>query len=237
MPLKDLANCMLTCKEWRSLIDTCHFWKYYVSINFDFGLAEPSETSPLYEWKNRSTCLKADTRNNNTYPSVSSFYVFKPFPDLWMCNVIVPYALAPPQGSVEIYHNFLKAMRWLQKLDEKLQELNANQVMHGCLIPWFKDRLPTSREVLAILGAHKEIVRTLSEAKPLTKQEMKLYYGMLKNKYRGPNFNNQLYEFTVNNVTDRTIIFDCNVDIVAPVPSFILTKLSPGWVGGLLYSI
>ena len=129
-------------------------------------------------------------------------------------------------------------MRWLEKMEKLLQQLNCHNKMHGCLIPWFKERMPSSKEILSILGAHKELVRTCPDASPLTKQEMKIYYGMLKKSYRGSNnFDSKIYEFTLNNVRDKAIIFDCNVDLVDPVPSFILTKLAPGWVGGLLYSI
>jgi hypothetical protein len=238
IPLKDIASCMLVCKEWRSLIDTCAFYKAYMYHHYDFELKEPPRSSPLNEWKSRSNCLKTDINlNNRIDPHKPNHYVFKPFPDIWKCNMVVPYALAPPQGAINIYHNFLQALRWLERLDEKLIELDKGLTMHCCLIPWFKERMPTSREVLAILGSHKEITRTLVDASPLTKQEMKIYYGMLKNRYKGVHFDSELYDFFLGNVKEKSIIFDCNVDIVDPVPSFILSKISDGWVGGLIYSI
>ena len=61
LSLTDLGNCMLVCKEWRSLIDTCHFWQSYILQHYDWALAEPFRWSVISHWKHRVYSLQVQS--------------------------------------------------------------------------------------------------------------------------------------------------------------------------------
>lgn len=158
---------------------------------------------------------------------------------MWNCDIVVPYGLEPPDGTVEKLHHFLHAMRWMEKLRMKIDELDVRKELNiePCLMPWAKDRMPTPREVLDVFNAHIEIIRSAYDARTLNPQELRAYYGLLRTRYRGPKFSDALYYWFTDHAHRENLIFDCDADVVDPTPSFILTRLAPGWVGGAIYAV
>ena len=242
LPLRDLANCMLVCKEWRSLIDTCAFWRLYTNYHYNFMLGKPERASPLAEWKYNPTCLK--TRPAvlvNNKPVVQAKYVFRPFPDYCACGIVVPYTLSPPDGGLGTYHSFLQAIQLVKQLRDELDYFKQSSRIEVVLFQWFKENLPSSKEVLEIFNTHVDIIYNCNSARALTRTEFKNSYQMLMMESPGqgigiPRISYELYSHIADWVQDCVIVFDTNRNVVQPAPCFILTPLSDGWMGGILYA-
>ena len=234
LPLPDIARCMRVCKEWRSLIDTCMFWTSYVQHNYDLSIREPPRKSPLFAWKHRSrSCLQLQSADQPAY-------LFRPFPDLWWCHILVPYAMAPPQGDIDTHHHFIQALELLGSLNQRLRYHRLDHLMVPCLLPWFRDRMPSSYEVLSLMRAHQEIIHHTQDAKSLNATEMRYFYSIWNSNnagHVGSGIPKDLYEWIAHWAPDNCILFDGNIDICRPTPCFIITRLAPGWVGGLLYAV
>ncbi len=72
---------------------------------------------------------------------------------------MVPHGLLPPDGSVDVYHSFVKAMDGVRQLREALRASHPAVMAEVCLFQWSRDRLPGSREVLDIFGFHVRIAQ------------------------------------------------------------------------------
>ena len=240
LSLADLSACMQVCKELRSFIDTCSFWKDYLERNYTFVLRMPPKWSALYEWKQHTRCLTVSvTSSPDDDTETSEPYVFRPFPHVWRCGIVVPYGVTPPEGNLHVCHNFLQAMHWLNRLRLKIKQLKLRRQLNiePCLIPWEKDRMPTPMEVLDRFNAHIEIIRSAYDAKTLTRQELQSYYVLLCGRDKCAAFSEKLYMWFVNNARNANLIFRCSSHVVNPTPSFLLTHLSSGWVGGVVFAI
>ena len=151
LSVNDLGSCMRVCKEWRSLIDTCDFWKTYIYRHYGNKLKEPSESSVLFWWKNN----QVDMGSTHHVASADDPYVFKPFPDLWIGDVVVPRGLCPPAGSTDVYHNFIKAMESLRCILDRIRCYGLNNIVHVCLFRWIHASFkPSPVDVMNIFNAH-----------------------------------------------------------------------------------
>ena len=233
LDLHDVASCMLVCKEWRSLVDTCEFWCYYIRRHFSVRRTEPSQNSCFHKWKHQaSECLKLRRVQKLV---VDNSYVMCPFPDLWRCGLVVPYGLHPPRGNLDIHHQFVKAMKRMNTLRHLVKKYQLIHQVELCLFQWIRERMPSSREVLDIYNAQMDLVRSTPEAWDLTKQEIRSYYPYLQSRSNKPRFDFDFYLAVVAWTSSRSVLFDCRFDVIDPAPCFLLTSLSDGWMGGLIY--
>ena len=237
LPLAEVYNCMVVCKEWRSLIDTCAFWRAYVAYHYDNSLRDPKRGTFMCLWKhNAPVCRGAfgtgTYGRQNGYPDVQEEYVFRPFPDVWRCGVVVPHSMLPAEGSIDTFHYYIQAMHWTQRVRWKIKSCKLQSQVRVCLFQWTRDRIATGKEVLDIYNAHEDIVRTSIETKDLTRSELKNCFTLLKDR-----FDYEFFSWFVDRVEYRSVVFDCSKEQVQPCPCFIITQVAPGWVGGLLYSV
>ena len=231
---------MMVCKEWRSFIDTCDFWRLFLQHTYDLNLKTPPSWSVLREWRHRTSCLKLAVKPSaKADADIPDPYVFRPFPEMWRCGMVVPYGLDPPDGNLDKLHGFIRAMTWLGHFRRKIQELDLGRTLNiqPCLMPWTLTRMPTPREVLDGFNAHIQIIRSATDGRTLTPQELRSYYKLLCSRYKGPKFSDKLYYWFTSNCKQANLAFDCDPDWVKPTPSFILTRLDPGWVGGAMYAV
>ena len=204
----------------------------------------------MHEWKQKPQCLL--TRKTivvNNKPVVQGNYVFRPFPDCCKCGIVVPYTLSPPDGGLMIYHSFLRAIWLVQKLHEDLQYFKQSSRIEVVLFQWYRPNLPTSKDVLEVFNAHPDIIERCLSARALTKTEFKHSYQMLMTSHdqmtpsgnltspgTSPRFSFELYSHLAEWVSDCVLLVECDVTTVQPTPCFILTPLSEGWMGGILYA-
>eukprot|EP00918_Siedleckia_nematoides_P045969 GHVU01100800.1.p1 GENE.GHVU01100800.1~~GHVU01100800.1.p1 ORF type:complete len:339 (-),score=17.60 GHVU01100800.1:222-1238(-) len=240
LSLPDLANCMLVCKEWRSLIDTCHFWQRYILQHYDWALAEPSRWSVLAHWKHRVYSLQVMSSVNlhSQHPvEVIKFHAFSPFPDYWRCGTLVPYEHIPEMGTLEACNRYIKDMNWLRRVREKLHQYKLTDFTEVCMLPWSKPALPRPEEVLAAFGGHPHLIQTVHNCRVIPKSELLNSHGLLSMRYKGPRFHPKFFDWFAAHTGDYSILFDCNMHLIDPAPSFLVTVLSSGYLGGLIYAI
>ncbi len=242
LSLQDLANCMLVCKEWRSLIDTCAFWRLYTDYHYNFMPKKPERASPLAEWKYNASCLR--TRHTvfvHNKPVVQAKYIFRPFPDCCACGIVVPYTMTPPDGGLGTYHTFLQAIDLVKQLRDDLDYFKQFSRIEVVLFQWFKQNLPSSKEVLELFNCHPDIIASCDSARALTQTEFKNSYQKLMMELPGqglglPRLSYELFCHISDWVQDCVLIFETNRNVVLPAPCFILTPLCDGWMGGIMYA-
>lgn len=236
LTLADLGSCMLVCKEWRSLIDTCDFWRAYIRRNYVSRPKEPSENSALHWWK-YSQADGVTSRADADY--ADGPYVFRPFPDLWACDVIVPSGTEPPTGSVDVYHNFVRAVAILRRVHEKIACYGLGNIVHACLFRWTRaDFKPSPCDVMDAFNAHvllRHDVEAGSSGIADDSARVAPPHGV---DYRGQNCFVDVFSSCFQLGTRSWIVaFHCSHELLDPAPGFIVTLLSQGWVGGVLYAV
>ena len=198
---------------------------------------EPSPLSPLRSWKHDPGCLcsYSVTRSHHVKPTS----VFHPFPDIWGCRIVVPYALPPPTGSVECYHNFLHAMCWLKTLRAQLDCFYFAPTVEVFLLCWCRPRLPTSSEVLEIFNCHPSVIYAISDqphTSPLAPEKFGLYFSQFSTVNPGVGWDTAFHEWFPLQLGRASVAFACEKTSVVPTPCFAMTTIAPGWVGGMLYA-
>lgn len=233
LSLPDIASSMLVCKEWRSLIDTCWFLRFYLRSHFDLDPVTGSDVGPvLSRWKVTSGL---GTAPNN---GVDVGCVFAHFPVQWKCGIVLPHDAPHPEGNIDVYHAFLQAVAWLGRVREKIRESHLSNRVEVCMLNWTRNRLPEPKEVLGMFHANSANVHTQSASKELTKQELFCYYGILTKRHNGCTLDSALYHWLISITSGKSIVFDCSCKTWAcPTMGFFLTKLSADWIGGLIYSM
>ena len=233
LSLPDIASCMLVCKEWRSLIDTCWFLRFYLRHHFNLDPIPTSEFCPvLSQWK---IPLGTDSTSNCVNDARC---VFTHFPVQWKCGIVLPQDAPRPDGSIVVYHAFLQAVAWLARVREKIRESNLSNRVEVCMLNWTRDRLPLPKEVLSMFHVNTANVQTQNTSKELTKQELFCYYGILTKRHNGCTLDSTFYHWLVNITSGKSMIFDCSCKTTDfPAMGFFLTKLSTDCIGGLIYSM
>ncbi len=117
----------------------------------------------------------------------------------------------------------------------------GNGVIETCLFPWSKDTLPTAEDVIALFRFNPELHRNPMVNNEKVEREEEEEDGH-------PSWNT--ITSYGDDVTKARTFFDwlgklfspmiqigIGCETVNPVPCFILAKLAPGWVGGVLTSL
>ena len=234
LTLPDLARCMLVCKEWRSLIDTCWFLRFYLQSHFDLDpIAPGTDVGPvLSRWKLKS---EPDTAN---ITDVSDDCVFTQFPIQWKCGIVLPADAPRPEGNIDVLHACLQTVSWLTRVRERIRDSHLSDRVEVCMLYWTRDSMPLPKEVLRMFHVNTDNIHTQSASKELTKQELFCYYGILTKRHNGCTLDSALYHWLISTTSGKSIIFDCSCKTWAcPTMAFFLTRLSADWIGGLIYSI
>ncbi|KAK2143170.1 hypothetical protein LSH36_872g03002 [Paralvinella palmiformis] len=235
LSLADLGSCMLVCKEWRSLIDTCDFWRAYIRRNYGNAVKDPGQNSALHWWKYNQA-------DNVTPPGVDYAdrpYVFKPFPELWRCDVIVPTGMRPPTGSVDVYHNFVRAMNVLRRIHDKIVCYGLSNIVHVCLFRWMHDDFkPSPCDVMDAFNAHALLRHDVEANSSGIVDDSARIVPPQGVDYRGQTYFIEVFSRCFQLGTqDWIVAFHCSHELLEPAPGFIMTLLTQGWVGGLLYAV
>ena len=107
-----------------------------------------------------------------------------------------------------------------------------------CLFQWFRDRPPTSKEVLDIFNANRDITHSALDAKDFTRSELRSCLGLLLTRYgQRSRFEKDFFLAFLQWTGSRTVICDSGMEKTNPAPCFMLTALSDGWTGGILYGV
>ena len=250
LSLTDVRNCMETCKEWRSALDAREFWRSYLRHRYSFELDEPPPTSPFALWTYARFPAIDNDENDNSDPArwrrsagsnskMSKLpYIVKPEPDRWRYGVVVPHGLLPPDGSVDSYHPFVRAMDRVGRLREDLRNRHTAVMAEVCLFQWPRDRLPTPREVMDVFGFHIQI----SQSEPMLAIEVKageiiqraaIVLSDKSGKY--PPFLADVMRLLASLTNERTLFFQCSRDVVRPALGVLITWFADGWMGGVIY--
>ena len=233
LELPDLGNCMLVCKEWRSLIETCTFWSHYRRQHYRHWVVEPPAGTFLSEWyfvsvrRHFGQSLAPEWTKGDDDDSM-----FYPFPQMWKCGIIVPHKLLPPEGTLDVYHSFLFAAHWLETLQPVLRDFRLEYQAGICLFQWTQQRMPTAKEVLDIFNANPLIVQHTENVRDFDRYEIVSY--LQDNPLRGMDTN--FLHWLIRRSGHRVLAFQVDEQLVAPSPGFILTHLSTGWVGGVIFA-
>ena len=237
LDLPHLANCMLVCKEWRSLIETCTFWAYYRRRHYGDHVVQPPTTCFLSEWN--YVRVGTGSRGGHLGHVVPEWTrgddddsLFYPFPQLWNCGIVVPYKLIPPDGTIDMYHSFLFAAHWLESLVPVLSEFKLDYQAGVCLFRWTQPRMPTAKEVLDIFNVNPYIVQHTKEVRDFNRYEIGTYLQVQPFKGMDPSF----LHWMIRKCGDRVLAFQVKEELVSPSPGFLLTHLSTGWVGGIIFA-
>ena len=168
---------------------------------------------------------------------VMKFNAFTPFPDYWRCGTLVPYEHIPEVGTLDSCSRYLRDMNWLRRVREKLAQYRLTDFTEVCLLPWSKPHLPTVKDVLKAFGGHPYLMQTVHISKVLTRTELLSSHGLLSMCYKETRFHPMFFDWFAARTGPYSIIIDCNIKLIDPAPSFILTALSSGCLGGLIYAI
>ncbi|KAJ7340456.1 hypothetical protein OS493_003204 [Desmophyllum pertusum] len=170
LPLPEVCNCVLVCKEWKELLSSEQFCKNYVLSHYNFD-DEEEPTGHLQSWSDPDKCFYYWDENDDK----SNLWVFSDPPKRWKCGIVhlVDYALGSHKELK--YKDFLQAVYILIRIQIAAEELELDcgscgiegaGVVETCLFPWTKDTLPTAEDVITCFRFNPEMHKD-----PMVKEE------------------------------------------------------------------
>ncbi|XP_078346773.1 uncharacterized protein LOC144632041 [Oculina patagonica] len=244
LPLSDVCNCMLVCKEWKELLSSELFCKNYVLSHYDFN-DEEEPSGHLLTWSSPDNW----TWYWNENADCSNVYVFSDPPKRWKCGIIhlANYTLGSDKELK--YKHLLKAVYILARIQTAAHKLALDCWAFGnegggfvetCLFPWNKETLPTAEDVIALFHFNPEMHRYPMVNEEIEKRD---YYEDGHPSWNTiTSYSDDVKEAeTFFNWLEKLFFPMIQIGIgcerMNPVPCFILAKLAPGWVGDVLTSL
>ncbi|XP_013386788.1 uncharacterized protein LOC106156208 [Lingula anatina] len=150
--LKDVLRCLRVCKTWSRILNRVSFWKRYVQSHYDLEAADdPSSDEVLANWQGDRFFIYFVEEGNPEY------YVFKPFPVLLKCGIIVGSGFKLPDGDTgQHFATLTIAVDKLLTLKKKSAKFECNVMAYGnegdgphaiWLMPWNDSGMPSGKEV------------------------------------------------------------------------------------------
>ncbi|XP_078347421.1 uncharacterized protein LOC144632613 isoform X2 [Oculina patagonica] len=251
LPLPDVCNCMLVCKEWKDLLSSEQFSKNYVLSHYDFN-DEEEQSGHLQVWTTPDEWFYYWDENADK----SNLYVFSDPPKRWKCGIVhlADYSLGSDKELK--YKDLQKAVYILARIQTAAEELELDCRAYGnegtgvvetCLFPWSKDTLPTAEDIITLFHFNPEMHRDPmvdeeieeedEEDEDNDPEEANVSWNTLGTCYGVDVKKANTFFDWLKPIFTPMIRIGIGCDAMNPVPCFILAELAPGWVGGVLTSL
>lgn len=253
LPLPDVCICMLVCKEWKEMFSSEQFSKNYVLNHYNFD-DEEQPSGHLYAWSDPEEWFHYWDDNEDN----SNVWVFSNPPKRWKCGIVHLASYSLVSDKQLKYKSFLRAVYILSRIKKAAEELGldcgawANEgsgLIETCLFPWDKDSLPTATDIISLYGFNPEmqknpLVRGEGEDKDSGDESSDdeedggcVRWKSLSTSYDVDVKKAHAFFDWMKEIFSPYIQIGVGCDAMNPVPCFILAKLAPGWVGGILSSL
>lgn len=260
LPLPDVCTCMLVCKEWKGseispyeMFSSEQFCKNYVLRHYNFD-DEEEPSGHLYEWSDPDEWFHYWDDNEDN----SNVWVFSNLPKRWKCGIVhlASYSLASVKQLK--YKDFLQAVYILMRIKKAAEELEldcgawANEgtgLVETCLFTWDKESLPTATDIISLYGfnpeMHKNPLERAGDGDQDTDDERSdneeeggcVRWKSLSTSYDVDVQKAHAFFDWWKKIFSPYVQYGIGCEAMNPVPCFILAKLAPGWVGGVLSSL